>query len=75
MTVNNTKTTATVAVTPGQECYDFAASIFPYCRSITGDGVRATLKAISNAISNHTVKLEQPVSNDVALVSTHRGGC
>ena len=39
----------------GQEMYDFAASIFPYCRSITGDGVRETLKAISRAINSYTV--------------------
>ncbi len=36
----------------GQEMYDFADSIFPYCRSITGDGVRKTLEAIKTAISD-----------------------
>ena len=38
----------------GQEIYDFAASIFPYCRSITGAGVRKTLATISDAISGDT---------------------
>lgn len=42
----------TAAVTPGQECYNFAASIFPICRSLTGDGVRETLAAIRNEIRN-----------------------
>lgn len=35
----------------GQQMWDFAESIFPFCRSITGDGVRKTLKAISEYIS------------------------
>ena len=39
----------------GQEIYDFAASIFPYCRSITGAGVRKTLATISDAISSNAV--------------------
>jgi len=34
----------------GQELYAFAASIYPICRSITGDGIRATLAAIQNRI-------------------------
>ncbi|MEZ5851791.1 MAG: DUF4910 domain-containing protein [Hyphomicrobiaceae bacterium] len=31
----------------GQEMHDFAAELFPVCRSITGNGVRTTLDAIS----------------------------
>lgn len=30
----------------GKRMYDFAGKIFPYCRSITGEGVRQTLKDI-----------------------------
>ena len=30
----------------GSELFAFAARIFPICRSITGDGVRQTLKLI-----------------------------
>ncbi|PSC03993.1 peptidase M28 [Alsobacter soli] len=30
----------------GEEIYDLAARIFPICRSITGDGVRATLREL-----------------------------
>lgn len=35
----------------GQRMYDFAAKIFPYCRSVTGDGVRKTLADISENIA------------------------
>ncbi len=35
----------------GHRIYQFAASIFPFCRSITGNGVRLTLEAVSNYIS------------------------
>jgi len=34
----------------GQEMLDFAKSLFPICRSITGDGVRKTLKQIKDII-------------------------
>jgi aminopeptidase-like protein len=34
----------------GQEIYALAAEIFPICRSITGDGVRATLALLSRHI-------------------------
>lgn len=39
-------------VTPdlGDEIYKFAREIFPICRSITGDGVRETLRAIASDI-------------------------
>ncbi len=35
----------------GKEMYDFAAKIFPYLRSLTGDGVRKTLADIDEFIS------------------------
>ena len=34
----------------GAELYDFAASLFPICRSITGSGLRQTLQAIGARI-------------------------
>lgn len=38
--------------TPGQRMYDFCAQIFPYNRSVTGDGVRQTLKDMSDYIAS-----------------------
>ena len=38
----------------GKRIYDFADLIFPICRSISGDGVRETLRLISNKIKNDT---------------------
>jgi len=35
----------------GSKMYDFAAKIFPYCRSVTGEGVRKTLADISECIA------------------------
>ena len=35
----------------GREIYDLAAKIFPYCRSLTGEGVRQTLADIDRFIS------------------------
>ena len=34
----------------GAELYDFAAELFPICRSITGNGLRQTLQAIGARI-------------------------
>ena len=34
----------------GKEIYDFATKIYPICRSITGNGVRQTLKMIKEKI-------------------------
>jgi aminopeptidase-like protein len=34
----------------GDEMYDFAAALYPICRSITGDGVRATLANIADRV-------------------------
>ncbi len=34
----------------GNQMYEFLSDLFPICRSITGDGVRHTLKAIQNHI-------------------------
>lgn len=36
----------------GKRMYDFSAKIFPYNRSLTGAGVRETVKSISEYISN-----------------------
>ncbi|MCQ2522952.1 MAG: DUF4910 domain-containing protein [Lachnospiraceae bacterium] len=38
----------------GKKIYEFADLIFPICRSISGDGVRETLKLISEKIKNDT---------------------
>jgi aminopeptidase-like protein len=35
----------------GDELFDFAAKIFPLCRSITGDGVRETLREVNAHIA------------------------
>lgn len=35
----------------GEEIFSFAARIFPICRSITGDGVRRTLREISSRVA------------------------
>ena len=45
----------------GRECYDFTASIFPFCRSITGDGVRKTLRAISDALDSNAAVISTPM--------------
>ena len=34
----------------GKDLYDFAAKLYPICRSITGDGIRQTLSLISERI-------------------------
>ena len=38
-------------MTVGQQMYDFAAELFPLNRSITGEGVRQTLKMCSDRIA------------------------
>jgi len=38
------------ATDAGAELYDFAAELYPICRSITGNGLRATLDAIGRRI-------------------------
>ncbi len=43
---------------PGKRMYDFAGKIFPYNRSITGEGVRQTLKDIEEYISPSGVMLK-----------------
>lgn len=40
-----------VNVNEGQEMYDFVCKIFPYCRSLTGEGVRQTLNDLREFIS------------------------
>lgn len=37
----------------GQQLHSFAASLYPICRSITGDGIRQTLDAIAQRIPLH----------------------
>lgn len=39
----------------GQEMYALCAKMFPYCRSITGDGVRETLAALREIVPEITV--------------------
>jgi aminopeptidase-like protein len=39
----------------GNKIYSFACDIFPICRSITGDGIRETLKIIKQIIPNMTI--------------------
>lgn len=41
----------------GQAMWEFANFIFPFCRSITGEGVRKTLRAISDYIGQDSVQL------------------
>ena len=38
-------------VSEGQEMYDFVCKIFPYCRSLTGEGVRQTLNDLREFIT------------------------
>jgi aminopeptidase-like protein len=40
----------------GQEIHDFAGSLWNFNRSITGDGVRETLRAIQNILPNLEIK-------------------
>lgn len=42
----------------GQEMYDLAHDIFPFCRSITGEGVRETLRVIEDYIGLDGIKLD-----------------
>ena len=42
----------------GQEMYDLANKIFPLCRSITGAGVRETLRRLSEYLDQDGIKLE-----------------
>jgi aminopeptidase-like protein len=41
----------------GQELHDFAAELYPICRSITGDGMRRTLALIQNRIPLQTCEV------------------
>lgn len=38
-------------INEGQEMYDFVCKIFPYCRSLTGEGVRCTLNDLREFIT------------------------
>lgn len=44
--------------TPGERMYEFASKIFPYTRSITGEGVRQTLADIADYIADSGVELK-----------------
>ena len=37
-------------MTAGEELYKLVAELYPICRSITGDGVRATLAVIGREL-------------------------
>ena len=39
----------------GQEMYDLCGKLFPYCRSITGDGVRQTLRDLQALVPEMTM--------------------
>ena len=41
----------------GQRMYDLAARLFPICRSITGEGVRQTLKIIRDVLAEDGIEL------------------
>lgn len=41
----------------GQRIYDFAAKIYPLCRSITGEGVRETLRMVSDVLAQDGIEL------------------
>jgi aminopeptidase-like protein len=47
----------------GEEIFAFAARIFPICRSITGDGVRRTLREIGSHLALETHEI--PTGTDV----------
>ena len=52
----------------GQEIYDLCARMFPLCRSITGEGVRETLKIIQEYIGQDDIKLnihEVPTGTEI----------
>lgn len=46
----------TMIESPGRQMMGFAESIFPFCRSITGEGVRDTLKALASYIGQGGAK-------------------
>ncbi len=39
----------------GQEMYDFARALFPICRSLTGDGVRETLRLVQQHLPDISI--------------------
>ena len=39
------------SMVPGKRMYDFAGRMFPICRSITGEGVRRTLRMIADELA------------------------
>ena len=47
------------------EIYEFCGKIFPICRSITGNGVRETLKLINEVVDGHLNIVEVPSGTQV----------
>lgn len=45
------------SMVPGKRMYDFAGRMFPICRSITGEGVRRTLRMIADELAKDGVEL------------------
>jgi len=45
-------------VSPGERMYDFAGTIFPVCRSLTGQGVRETLRFFNEYIGQDGLRME-----------------
>ena len=43
----------------GQEMHEFAADLYPICRSITGDGIRQTLAMIAERDSSANIRSTQ----------------
>ncbi|MDR1134108.1 MAG: DUF4910 domain-containing protein [Synergistaceae bacterium] len=41
-----------MSIEEGRAIYDLAGRLFPICRSITGDGVRETLKILKDICRN-----------------------
>src|SRR6185437_5471674 len=52
-----------IAQNVGEEIFSFATRIFPICRSITGDGVRQTLREIESHIALEVREI--PTGTDV----------
>ena len=57
----------------GDEIYKLMEELWPICRSITGDGVRETLKIIKNKISDLKI-IEVPSAQNVLIGKFLRSG-
>lgn len=47
-----------MAINIGQEMYNLAGSIFPICRSLTGEGVRETLRILEEYVAPDGIKFD-----------------